>query len=516
MQIDLCNNATAVRPWTLWPFQGNGVERIEEIQKRRRRILVGSPTGSGKTVVAMELLWRARERGMTGMFMAPRRELLRQTARKLDTWAFGDYNMIVSGTRSQNLYAPLQVASVDTLVSRMIKRQRLILPRIDYLILDEVHLYMTALREQLMELFPEAIIIGLTATPGRHDGRAMNIGFEELIELATPRELIDQGYLMPSRHFAPSRPALKEAKIVAGEYNKKDVEVAMDPLVGGIVPSWLERMSDRRTIVFASSVAKSVWLAEQFREAGVAAEHCDGTAEDDYRDDVFDRLTSGETQVLCNVDLATYGFDLPVVGGIVLACPSLSVVKYIQRCGRGARKDDASGKRDFIINDHSGAVYEHGYFEDDRHWTLQGLKAVGRKAKRSRAGRVKDKVLHLKCKKCELVFTGSLTCPECGYYFEKYAKKFHVVDGQLEPIKGAEPEVGELQRRLFYAEVLSVALDKGYKAGWAAYVYEGKFKKMPPREWNSDRPVTPSTATLRYLKFVQIRRAKARSKSKVA
>lgn len=505
------------RPWTLWPFQGEGVERIVEAQKRFRRILVASPTGSGKTLVAMELLWRARERGMTAMFMAPRRELLRQTARKLDTWAFGEYNMIVSNSRGQNLYAPLQVASVDTLVSRVIKRQRLVLPPIHYVIVDEVHLYITALRTQLMEMFPDAIIIGLTATPGRHDGRAMNIGFELLLEIATPRQLIDQGFLMPSRHYAPSRPDLKNARIVAADYNKKDVETAMDPLVGGIVPSWLERCADRRTIVFASSVQKSVWLAEQFREAGVAAEHCDGTAEDTYRDAVFDRLSSGETQVLCNVDLATYGFDLPAVSAVVLACPSLSVVKYIQRLGRAARKDDASGKRDFVVNDHSGGVYEHGYFEDDRHWTLQGIKSVTRKSSaHARTGKVKDKVLHLVCKKCTFVFGGALTCPQCGYYFERTARKFHVVDGELVAIKGIEPDVGELEKRTFYSELLGHAQSKGYKTGWAAYAYQDRYKKLPPREWNRDRPKPPSAGTTRWLLSVTIRRAKARKKAQAS
>lgn len=463
----------------------------------------------------MELLWRARERGMTAMFMAPRRELLRQTAKKLDTWAFGDYNMIVASTRGQNLYAPLQVASVDTLVSRVIKRQRLVLPPIDYVILDEAHLYITALRNALIDLFPTSIIIGLTATPGRHDGRALNMGFERLLELATPRQLIEQGFLMPSRHYAPSRPNLENARKVAADYNKKDVDAAMAPIVGGIVENWLERAADRRTIVFANSVGRSIWLAEQFRAAGVAAEHCDGTAEEDYRDQVFDRLVSGETQVLCNVELATYGFDLPAVSCIVLADPTLSVVKYIQMLGRGARRDEESGKKDFIVNDHSGGVYEHGYFEDDRHWTLQGISNLTRKAKaHARTGKVQDKVLHLKCKKCDLVFTGSLTCPECGYYFERAAQKFHVVDGELVAIKGVEPDVGIAERRAFYAELLGAAQAKGYKPGWAAYTYQARYKRLPPRDWNRDTPRSPSVKTSRWLVHYNIRRARARRKER--
>lgn len=446
------------------------------------------------------------------MFMAPRRELLRQTARKLDTWAFGDYSMITSSQRGTNMYAPVLVASVDTLVSRIIKRQQLVLPPIDLVILDEVHLYITALRTALMELFPTSILVGLTATPGRADGRALGLGFERLIEIATPRELIHQGYLMPSRHYAPQRPDLEKARKTADDYNKQDVEVAMDPLVGGIVESWLHRAADRRTILFASSVGKSTYLAEQFRAAGVAAEHCDGTAEDTYRDGVFDRLTSGETQLLCNVDLATYGFDLPAVSCIVLASPSLSVVKYIQRLGRAARKDDATGKKDFMVLDHAGGVYEHGYFEDDRHWTLQGIRSITRRAKSARTGKRTEEVLRLKCRRCDLVFAGALTCPGCGYYFERAAKKFQVVDGELVPIKGLEPDAAVTIKRAFYAELLGYAAQKGYKPGWAAYSYKSKYKQLPPREWQNDRPMTPSTTTQRFLKYLQIRRGRAQKK----
>jgi len=461
----------------------------------------------------MELLYRARERGMSCMFMAPRKELLRQTAQKLDTWAFGDYNMILASERSTNPYSQLQVASVDTLISRVIKRQKLVLPPIDYVILDEAHMYITALRTSLIELFPDATIIGLTATPGRHDGRALNIGFESLLEIATPRQLIEEGFLMPSRHYAPSRPDLQKARKTADDYNKKDVDIAMDPIVGGIVETWMERCSDRRTIVFANSVTKSIWLAEQFRAVGVSAEHCDGGAPDHYRDAVFDRVGSGETQVLCNVDLATYGLDIPAVSCVVLANPTLSVVRYLQRIGRAARRDNATGKKDFIINDHSGAVYEHGYFEDDRYWSLQGIKNVSHKGKgRSRTGKRKEEILRLRCKKCTLVFSGSLTCPECGYYFEKTAKQFRVVDGELQPIKEIEPEL-ELVKRAFYAELLGYAQEKGYKPGWAAYAYQSKHKKMPPREWSNSKPAAPSLMTLRYLKYLTIRRSKHKEKA---
>lgn len=509
---------TGSPPWTLWPFQGEGVDRIEHEQKTSRRIVAASPTGSGKTVMCMELLYRAYQRGETSMFLAPRRELLKQTAAKLDQWLPFGYGVIQASERGQqNLYLPIQVASVDTLVSRVIKRNRLVLPPIRNVFLDEAHLYMTAHRTALIDLFPDANIVGWTATPGRHDGRALNVGFERLIEITTVKKLTRDGFLVPAFYRAPSRPDLERIKIVAGEYNKREADQCMEPLLGGIVESWLEWGADRRTVVFASGVGKSVWLAEEFRKHGISAEHCDGTAEDNYRDAVFGRYRTGETQVLCNVDLATYGFDLPAISCVVNACPTLSVVKYLQRGGRGLRIDPGTDKKDLLFMDHAGSVYEHGFLDEDRHWTLAGIKSATRSKKGVRTGKRKEHANHLRCPKCTLVFGGSLTCPECGYYFERTAKKFHVVEGELVPIQDAEREQSLLEQRIFYGELLGYCNEKGYKPGWAAFAFQSKYKgQHAPYEWSRDRALTPSEKTRRWIQHLFIRRARAKKKGLAA
>lgn len=504
------SNAPAT-PWTLWPFQERGVNLVEK--DPHRRILVGSPTGSGKTVMAMELIYRAYQRGQSSFFLAPRHELLRQAAEKLDKWLPLGYGMITSSEKGvMDLYQPVQVASVDTLVSRVLKRQRLVLPPVHNVFLDEAHLYMTQYRTALIELFPTARIYGFTATPGRADGRGLNVGFEVLHEIATVKELTQAGYLVPMHYKSPSLPDLKKArelaKKAARDYTSKEMDEAMLPLIGDIPENWLRYGADRRTVVFAHSVGNSVWLAQRFRELGVAAEHCDGTAEDRHRDAIFGRFETGETQVLCNVDLATYGFDLPAISCVVVARPTTSVVRYLQMAGRGLRIEP--GKKDCLLIDHAGVVHEHGFVTEDRHWTLAGSKTTKSRS-RARSGNREKKELHLRCKRCDTVFGGSLTCPDCGYYFERTAKSFQVVDGELQALEKVDPSA-EMEKRQFYAELLSYAELSGYKPGWAAYAYQAKYKKLPPREWNRFKPAPVSTATERFVKYMRIRRAKGRQR----
>lgn len=500
-------------PWVLWPFQATGVDRIEQSLTAHRRVLVASPTGSGKTIVGMELVRRALNRHKTCMFAAPRRELLKQAAEKLDTFAALRYGMITADrSGGSNLYANMQVASVDTLISRVLKRQNLVLPPIDRLILDEAHLYSSKLRTELLQLFPYTQIIGLSATPAAPNGRALNIGFEELIELATIRELMELGYLVSKvEYFGPSSADLKEARRIAGEYNAKDVEVAMKPILGEVVPSWLRLAAGRRTAVFVNSVGNSVWLAEQFRNAGVSAEHCDGTAEDTYRDAVFDRFRSGETEVLCNVNLATYGFDLPEISCIHMVDATLSVVKYLQMIGRGMRA--FPGKENLIVIDQGGNFQEHGAVHEDRHWTLAGYEKTAKgKDVITRSGDREKKELHLKCPKCTYMFGGALTCPNCGYYFEKTAKAFKVVDGELVSLHSPE-KLSEMERVQFHAELLGVAKERGYQLGWAAHAFMAKYKAFPPKEWNYNRPMVPTERTKGFVKYLAIRRAHSRKKS---
>lgn len=516
--MDTVNWHHAAVPWTLWPHQQTAVTRLSKafFEQDQKKLLCACPTGGGKTIIAIEMIRAARALGMRCLFMAPRHELVGQVCKKLDTFAPFSYGKIVADKAvPRSSYAELQVASLDTLVSRIIKRKNLILPPIDFVVMDEAHLYMTELRVALAGAFgSEVKILGLSATPGRHDGRGLGSMFDHIVKVATVRELTEQGFLVPVQYYGPSEPDLARLKIVAGEYAKKAAAERMEPLLGDIPGHWLKLAPERRTAVFAMSVGQSVFLADEFRRHGVAAEHADGSMDEATRDAVFGRFTSGETQVLCNVGLATYGFDLPELSCIVDAAPTRSVISYLQKIGRGIRR--AEGKEDCLYIDHAGNWHEHGRVIDERYWSLSGYNVKTRTGRKA-GSRVKNQT-QLCCPRCSLIFMASLTCPQCGYYFEAKAKRFRVLDGDLVEIAADQKKVGpsEFEQRRFFCQLKGYVEErnaknpsKPWQMGWASHCFKEKFGAFPPKDWTLMHASAPSIGTRRWIQHRNIARAKA-------
>lgn len=518
--VDLNNWHSAPVPWTPWPHQAKAVERLttQFFEKDQRRLLCACPTGGGKTIIAIEMIREAARRNLRCMFLAPRYELIDQVCKKLDTFAAFSYGKIVADPGvPRSTYAPLQVASLDTLVSRIIKRKNLILPPIDFVVMDEAHLYITDLRVALGNAFgPDCKILGLSATPGRHDGTGLSAMFDHIIRVSTVKELTEQGFLAPGQYYAPTDIDMARIKIARGEYNKQQVAERIEPLLGDIPGQWMELGGqDRRTCVFAQNVGQSVFLAEKFRALGVAAEHADGSMDPDMRRDIFDRFRSGETQVLTNCDLATYGFDLPEMAHVILACRDRSVVRYLQKIGRAARA--AKGKAYFVVQDHAGNWHEHGRHDEERFWDLQGYNPKTRKGRKP--GTRARNITQLVCPECDHVFSGALTCPQCKYFFEAAAKKFRVIEGELAEIAkdiNQAKVVSEIERRRFYCEVMGYwrnrnannPPEKHWRQGWVDHTYKARFKILPPKDWVMMQPMTPTLNTQRWIKHHLIRRSK--------
>src|SRR6266513_1639012 len=161
----------------LRPYQERTLELLEAaLTAGRRKPLLVLPTGAGKTVIACELMRRAVERGQRSLFLAPRRELVTQASRQLASAGVDPMG---------GLYARVQVGSVDTLLSRLVRRERLVLPEPHLVIADEAHLSITETRKGLLDRWPQALRIGLTATPTRKDGRALGLLYDALIEPTT-------------------------------------------------------------------------------------------------------------------------------------------------------------------------------------------------------------------------------------------------------------------------------------------------------------------------------------------
>src|SRR5262249_1201262 len=279
------------------------------------------------------------------------------------------------------------------------------------------------------EAYPNAIILGLTATPCRGDGRGLGGIFKVMIECPQVPELIEQGYLVRSRVYAPVDPDLRGVRTQAGDYVESQLAARMDrdQLVGDMGAHWLKYGESRKTVAFACSVGHSVHIRDEFVKAGVRAEHLDGSTQIDERAAILARLATGETEVVTNCMVLTEGFDCPDMGCIILARPTKKMGLYRQMIGRGLRP--AEGKSDVVTPDHSGAVFRHGLPEDRVEWTLAPDGRATAPAHTNRQSRHESKLIE--CSQCSTLRVGGLPCPNCGFLPKRPAEFVVPADGEL-------------------------------------------------------------------------------------
>jgi DNA repair protein RadD len=324
----------------LRPYQTDIAAEFERrVERGDRSILLVAPTGSGKTVIASTTIAGCTRRVLV---VAHRREIVNQTSDKLA--ARGVPHGIIQAGDEKKLrpMAAVQVASIQTLYARAVRSRTMLMPLADLLIIDEAHHACAMTYKKVIDAYPNAIVLGLTATPCRGDGRGLGGIFKTMIECPQVPDLIDQGYLVRSRVYAPVDPDLRGVRTQAGDYVESQLAERMDrdQLVGDIVTHWFKYGESRKTVAFACSVGHSVHISDEFIKAGVRAEHLDGSTAIDERVAILGRLASGETQVVCNCMVLTEGFDLPDIGCIILARPTKKMGLYRQSIMMRLRKID--------------------------------------------------------------------------------------------------------------------------------------------------------------------------------
>jgi DNA repair protein RadD len=492
----------------LRPYQVDAVERIEQALGERRKVLLVCPTGGGKTEIASAVIKHGVEQYKTALFVAHRREIILQASARIDANGVR-HGIIMAGVDPRPMES-VQVASIDTLHVRGVRSNAMPLPPADLLVFDEAHRARGRTREHLISLYPDANLLGMTATPCRGDGRGLGNIFDTMIETPQVADLIVGEYLVRSRVYAPVDPDLRGVKTQQGDYVVGQLERRMntDALVGDIVEHWLKYSERRRTVAFAVGVEHSVHIRNEFVQAGVRAEHLNGTTPIAEREAILARLASGETEVVCNCMVLTEGWDMPAVGCCILARPTKQMGLFRQMVGRVLRPAD--GKPDAIILDHSGAVYRHGLPEDHVKWTLamdrRAVNPAQVKRERGEAPKLHD------CPSCKAVMVAP-PCGNCGWQPQPRARAVDFADGELGLITGGKaqaPVYSEADRSIFFQQLRAVQQMRGYKRGWAAHKFKDKFGHFPPWDYRELPPAIPTDAVLRWVRSRNIAFAKAR------
>jgi superfamily II DNA or RNA helicase len=355
----------------------------------------------------------------------------------------------------------------------------------------------------IFDQYPKAFHLGLTATPARGDGKGLGQLWDEIVPGATVSQLVDGGHLVPQRYYAPAKPDLAGIKIQAGDYVQGQLEHRMDTpkLVGDTVTNWLRIGERRQTVVFASGVKHSRHLRDMFLEAGVSAEHLDGKTPNDERAAILSRIGDGQTTVLCNCFVLTYGWDCPAVSCAVIARPTRSLILYLQMCGRVLRP--APHKKDALIIDHAGIIDEHGFLDEEFPWDLDGDQRIRERIESARA--MGKKPTPVTCPACSMVFTKAAKCPRCGWApREEPGDPVSVLDGDLHEVKrngrrraGSWTMADKIE---FYGELKTIAARKGYRSGWAAHKYREKLGVWPHGSLKTAPLYEPQPSTLAWIR----------------
>jgi superfamily II DNA or RNA helicase len=332
-----------------------------------RRIAMVMATGGGKTPTAMSIAEMSVAAGRPVLWLAHRTELIDQAIDKAEQVAPGRRIGRLQGTvkqyRAEIVVGSIQTASTKATLPLLVSRTW------GLIVIDETHhatadTYLRVLRELRAYDVDGPLVLGVTATLDRSDGRALGEVFEAIVE---PRvgliDLIrsDPPYLVPPRGVRVRIADLDLTRVarVAGDSNSGALGAAMSAAMAPqrIVEAWVEHAKGCPTIAFLPTVAVSIEQAEAFNDAGVTAVHLDGTTPAAVRAQALDDYRAGRVTVLCNVGLFTEGTDLPSTGCILLGRPTSSSTLYQQMVGRGLRL--YPGKAFCWIIDFTGVTGRH-------------------------------------------------------------------------------------------------------------------------------------------------------------
>jgi len=347
---------------SLRPYQVRFTQVINSALREFRRVIGVAATGSGKAVMIGWYGARVLEKGRRILVVTDRRivvDQLADTCRKMQL----SVGVIMADTPT-NPDAPAQVASIHTLQRRGFQD----LPLAAWVIVDESH-QMNAAYRRLFAHYPDAIWLGMTATPVGPAGKSL-IGplWRKWVEPIKNSQLLADGFILRTKCIAPFEPDLsKDVKFSGGEYSRAWVATRMEELIiFADVFEWWRPYCHLPTVCFAPKVVYARGIAKEFQRRGYTAEVITADTERTERLRLFERFAAGDLRVLCSVSVLREGWDLPAATVGIDLTPCYQLRTFLQKVGRIRRP--APGKEHAIWLDFSGNVWRHIHPDEDPLW----------------------------------------------------------------------------------------------------------------------------------------------------
>ena len=331
----------------LRPYQQEAKDSVFDQWGKVKKTLVVLPTGCGKTIVFAKVAEECVRQGKRVLILAHRGELLEQASDKIakttglhcamekaEATCLGSWYRITVGS-VQSMQRPKRLAQFDQ----------------DYfgtIIIDEAHHCITDGYQKVLQHFPEAHVLGVTATPDRGDMRNLGEFFESLAYEYTLPKAIREGYLSPIKALTiPLQLDLSGVTLQSGDFKVGEIATVLDPYLYQIADEMEKYCRDRKTVVFLPLVKTSQKFRDILNEKGFKAAEVNGESKD--RAEILEAFDRGDYNVLCNSMLLTEGWDCPSVNCVVVLRPTKVRSLYSQMVGRGTRL--YPGKTDLLLLD---------------------------------------------------------------------------------------------------------------------------------------------------------------------
>ena len=385
----------------LYDYQVEMGERIDATFKSCQSVMVQMPTGTGKTYLLASVVYGEIERSSdTNVWIVVhRRELVEQIEETLGK--FGEILNENSDSTSSLLSEAhrIKVMSIQWLSRHYEELEE----QPSLIVIDEAHHAVAKTYAEVMNAYPEAKKLGVTATPCRLRKRGFTDLFDTLLMSWTTKRFIATGRLSLYDYMSIKADSEDQRRIFGltqrgadGDFSLKEMSEKLDvrPSIERLCDTVLRYAADKKGITYAIDIAHAEHIAEEYRQHGIKAVAISSKTPKEERCRIIERFkgtsmgnddkpccaslslteplaekigeNTDDIQVLVNVDLFGEGFDCPDVEFIQLARPTLSLAKYLQQVGRGMRVFE--GKKYCLILDNVGLYRLFGLPSDDRDW----------------------------------------------------------------------------------------------------------------------------------------------------
>lgn len=456
------------------PRQKELLKKIAEVVKkaladfpnRAPKICVQAPCGFGKTPLMVYMINQAIKKGRQILFLAPRKELIKQCYRMLKSW--GLKVSILNDPKKADLSADIQLSCPKFLIN---KKNSTWQP--DIIFYDECHGSVTEGYIEVINRYEKAWLFGFTATPYREDEKGLKSLYDYLITSCDSIDLINEGLLIKPLYVKCAENVTTTQAITFGS-GEETTTIEADVVINAdIIRNFKKICPNAQTVVFCRSMKHAEETAEKFRNAGFKANSVDSQTPTKLRDSLLDDFENKKFQILCNAMLLKEGWDYPDLECVIWLRNLNSRIFYIQgsnRCMRISKNNP--NKKAYILD------FYNNVEKFDLPWTPEEYSLEeGRKKKEKIIEKEEDDNNEKCCQNCQFFFnTENNICPECGTLYVKSEKI--IVEAVADMVE-VDEKFTKSDKQIEYDKLCAMAINKGFKPTFVDGMYKKKFGVWP-------------------------------------